>query len=384
MRSVHDSTEATRAALVLTGGGARAAYQAGALLAIARINRPRRRNPFPIICGTSAGAINAVGLACQAEHFGRACRTLADFWRRLEAGHVYRADPLGVGVAGARWLSMLALGWLTGHPPRSLLDNNPLRQLLKNRVDFAGINRAIANGALHAVSVAASGYDSGDNISFFQAPDSVPGWRRVQRIGLRTELEVEHLLASSALPFIFPATHIHREYFGDGSMRQTAPLSPAIHLGAGRILIIGTGRPRQNNIRQHGDSYPSLAQIAGHALASIFVDGLAIDIERTEHINQLLTALPEESRHLPGNGLRQIRTLDLSPSQPIESLAARHAQGLPWPMRLLLGGIGGMNPNSGTLLSYLLFEKGFIAELIELGYHDTLSRGEDIGNFLDL
>ncbi len=372
-------------ALVLTGGGARAAYQVGVLSAVAKLaGRRRRHNPFPIICGTSAGAINAVGLACQAEHFGRATSMLTRFWRDLRAADIYRSDALGVGAAGARWLGALSFGWLLGRAPRSLLDNAPLATLLRRSMDFTGIERAIAGGALRAVSISASGYESGENINFFQAhPDAAP-WHRFQRIGVRTQLGVEHLLASSAIPFIFPATRINREYFGDGSMRQLAPLSPAIHLGAERLLVVGATRGNEKRERRQVDDYPSLAQIAGHALSSIFVDGLAVDIERIQRINRTVSAIPEAQRAQAGIALRPIETLIISPSESLDRIAAEHAGALPWPIRLLLGGIGAMNRQGGALTSYLLFEKPYTRKLIELGHADTLARADEVGRFLDL
>jgi len=372
-------------ALVLTGGGARAAYQVGVLLAISKLaGKQRRRNPFPIICGTSAGAINAVGLACQADNFGRAVTTLASFWRNMKAGDIYRTDPIGVGAAGARWLSALAFGWLLGRPPRSLLDNAPLHSLLQRNMDLTGIDRAIRRGALHAISISASGYDSGQHINFFQAAGDTSPWHRSQRIGVKTELSISHLLASSAIPFIFPAIRINREFFGDGSMRQIAPLSPAIHLGAERLLIVGAPRRDEHRERLHNDDYPSLAQIAGHALSSIFLDGLAVDIERVERINRTLSAIPEDLRQASGIKLRPIDTLVISPSERIDRIAAEHAHTLPWPIKLLLGGIGAMNRRGGALTSYLLFEKPFTRKLIDLGYADTLARAGEIGDFLEL
>ncbi|MBS1139543.1 MAG: Patatin [Proteobacteria bacterium] len=371
-------------ALVLTGGGARAAYQVGVLLAVAKLSTNRRQNPFPILCGTSAGAINATGIACLADNFGKAVSVLASFWRNMHAGDIYRADPLGIGLSGARWLSTLTMGWLIRNPPRSLLDNAPLRELLSRHLDFRGIERSIANGALHALSISASGYESGDNINFFQGnPDAQP-WRRVQRIGIRAEIGVDHLLASSAIPFIFPATKIHREYFGDGSMRQLAPISPAIHLGAERVLIVGAGRKNEHQERRRVDGHPSLAQIAGHALSSIFLDSLAVDIERMQRINRTLAAIPPETRKASDIPLRPIRTLIISPSERLERIAAEHANALPWAMKMMLGGIGGMNRRNGTLTSYLLFEKPYTRALIDLGYADTLARSQEVGDFLDL
>lgn len=372
-----------KTALILTGGGARAAYQVGVLLAIAKLSPRRRHNPFPILCGTSAGAINAAGIACLADNFGKAVGILASIWRNMRADDIYRADALGIGSSGARWLSALAFGWLLGNPPRSLLDNTPLRKLLSRSLDFAGIERAIASGALHALSISASGYESGENISFFQAHATAEPWNRVQRLGIRATIGVDHLLASSAIPFIFPATRIHREYFGDGSMRQLAPISPAIHLGAERVMIIGAGRASEHQPRRSSESYPSLAQIAGHTLSSIFLDGLAVDIERMQGINRML-ATGQSSDTPANNGLRPIQTLVIAPSQRLDKLAAEHADALPWPVKLLLTGLGAMNRQGGALTSYLLFEKRFTRTLIDLAYADTMARSEEVGCFLDL
>lgn len=373
-----------KTALVLTGGGARAAYQVGVLLAVAKLSTNRRRNPFPILCGTSAGAINAASIACLADNFNKATSVLATFWRNMHAGDIYRADPLGIGVSGARWLSALSMGWLIRNRPNSLLDNAPLRKLLTNHLDFSGIARSIDNGALHALSISASGYESGDNINFFQGHPSAQPWRRVQRIGIRAEIGVDHLLASSAIPFIFPATKIHREFFGDGSMRQLAPISPAIHLGAERVLIVGAGRKNEHLERRRVDSHPSLAQIAGHALSSIFLDSLAVDIERMQRINRTLSAIPSDIRQSSEIQLRPIRTLIISPSERLERMAVEHSGALPWAMKMVLGGIGGMSRRSGTLTSYLLFEKPYTRALIDLGYADTMAKSEEVGTFLDL
>ena len=371
-------------ALVLTGGGARAAYQVGVLLAVAKLSNNRRQNPFPILCGTSAGAINATSIACLADNFGKAVSVLASFWRNMHAGDIYRADPLGIGISGAHWLTTMTMGWLIRNPPRSLLDNAPLRELLTRHLDFRGIERSIAKGALHALSVSASGYESGDNINFFQGHPSAQPWRRVQRIGIRSDIGVDHLLASSAIPFIFPATKIHREYFGDGSMRQLAPISPAIHLGAERVLIVGAGRKNEHQERRRVDGHPSLAQIAGHALSSIFLDSLAVDIERMQRINRTLSAIPAEIRDNSDIPLRPIHTLIISPSERLERIAAEHAKALPWAMKMMLGGIGGMNRRNGTLTSYLLFEKPYTRALIDLGYADTMARAQEVGDFLNL
>ena len=373
-----------RTALVLTGGGARAAYQAGVLLAVARLSDKRQHNPFPILCGTSAGAINAVALACQAVHFGKATSLLANVWRNMHAGQIYHTDPLRVAGTGARWLSALSLGWLVGRSPRALLDNSPLRALLARSLDLDGIDRAVKAGALYAVSVTASGYASGESISFFQGNEDAVPWQRVHRHGLRTSIQIEHLLASSAIPFIFPAIRLHREYFGDGSMRQLAPISPAVHLGAERIMIIGAGRLAEPQKRTTDTDYPTLAQIAGHALASIFLDSLSVDIERMERINRTLLALPEDVRKQADIKLKPLRTLVIHPSQRLDRIAADYAHHLPWTIKTLLTGIGAMNRQGSALTSYLLFEKAYTRALVDLGYEDAMKRAEEIGSFLDL
>ena len=374
----------SRTALILTGGGARAGYQVGVLKAIRELLPQSQRNPFPILCGTSAGALNAASMAAAAEDFGAGVEGLLQVWENFHAHQVYRADPAGVGVAGVRWMSTLAFGWLTHRAPHSLLDNSPLRRLLKDSLDLGRIAQSIESGALNSVSITCSGYSSGQSVSFFQGRADVEPWRRSQRIGAPTEISVDHLMASSAIPFLFPAVHINREWFGDGSMRQVAPVSPAIHLGADRILVIGAGRMAEENARPNGDSYPSLAQIAGHALSSIFLDSMSVDLERMSRINQTLSLIPEAVRRERGTSLRPIEVLTIAPSQRLDHLAARHARALPWAVRALLRNIGAMNPNGGALTSYLLFEQPYTRALIELGYTDTLARRDEVRRFLDL
>jgi NTE family protein len=373
-----------RTALVLSGGGARAAYQVGVLSAVRELLPDKRTNPFPIVCGTSAGAINAASLAVYSEDFGDAVDNLLYIWRNFHAGQVYRADPWGIGKTGARWLLALMLGWAVDRYPKSLLDNSPLRELLTERLDFSRIDRAIQRGALYALSVTASGYTSGDSVAFFEGGAGIQPWKRMQRAAIRTPLKVEHLLASSALPFIFPATKLNREFFGDGSMRQLAPISPAVHLGAARIFIIGVTRMNEPDVRRRGDVYPSLAQVAGHALASMFLDQLMIDIEQLQRVNDILGRVPDSMLEEMGLPLRSIETLVIAPSERLDDIAAKHVDALPIGVRTMLGGIGGTKRAGGGLASYLLFEKPFTRALIDLGYRDTMARADDVVAFLGL
>ncbi|MBI4986957.1 MAG: patatin-like phospholipase family protein [Rhodocyclales bacterium] len=368
----------------MSGGGARAGYQVGVLKAVKEMLPDAKVNPFPILCGTSAGALNAATLAVWAEDFGAGIDHLDRIWSNFHAGDVYRADPLGIAVAGARWLSALALGWLTHKSPRSLLDNSPLRFMLENSLDFSRIDRAIAQRALHSISITCSGYGSGQCVSFFQGRADLEPWKRSQRFGAHVKLNVDHLLASSAIPFIFPAVKVHREWFGDGSMRHLAPISPAIHLGADRILVIGAGRMKEEKERPQDERYPSLAQIAGHAMSSIFLDSLSVDLERMIRINKTLASIPAEIRKERGIALRPIDVLVIAPSQRLDHLAAAHAGELPRPVRALLRGIGAMNKNGGALTSYLLFEQPYTQALIALGYEDTMTRRDEVAAFLGI
>ena len=367
--------------LILTGGGARAAYQVGVLKAIARILPRNAPNPFSVICGTSAGSLNAVTLAVNAQQFRHGVQRLLGIWRNLRVDDIYRADPAGVFNNSLRWIGGLLLGSIGIHKTThvSLLDNSPLSAFLAEKLPFEKIQDNIDSGLLHALSVTASGYGSGQSVTFYQG--AIDPWKRARRLGVPTTIKIKHLLASTAIPFIFPAVRINREYFGDGSMRQIAPISSALHLGANRVLVIGVGQGSATLEREQISDYPSLAQIAGHALNSIFLDSMEVDLERLQRINSTVLSMPEEIRQ--NTDLRHVNVLIFSPSQPIEKIAERYSAKLPWTIRYLLRSVGAMRHSGANLVSYLLFEKSYCRALVNLGFQDAMKRREEIIAFFE-
>ena len=375
--------DVSRTGLILAGGGARAAYQVGVLKAIARMRAPNQANPFPVLSGTSAGAINAAALAIYAPNFQDAVGRLLRVWGHFKVEQVMRADAVGLGKSGLHWLSALMLGGLGRHNPQSLFDRAPLRELLQRYMPCERIQHSIADGHLHALSVTASGYNSGQSVTFYQSDEKILPWDRAIRVGCPTQISIDHLMASSAIPFFFEAVKINREYFGDGSMRHVAPISPALHLGASKVMVIGVrGNREEGRAREQVMEYPSMAQIAGHALNSIFLDSMEVDLERLQRINRTLELIPKKHLEDGSVKLRPVEALVISPSRDIGRIAAAHAHRLPRALRFFLRGIGAMGSDGTDLLSYLLFDQAYCRELIALGYADTIRRREEILAFL--
>src|SRR5476651_2125744 len=372
--------------LILSGGGARAAYQVGVLAAIAELLPEGAPNPFPVIVGTSAGAINAVSLASGAMDFTAAIQRLTAFWQGFRSHLVLRSDWPGVISQASRFLihSLLGLG---AQVPVALLNSSPLRDLLRDKLHLEGIEQSIREKHLHAVAVTAFGYESGQAVTFYQGGGTIDAWLRHRRIGIPTQLTVEHLLASSAIPLLFSPVKLDQEYFGDGAVRQSAPISPALHLGANRVLVVGvSGNPRgvehEHPLqRAYTGQQPTLAQIGGHMLNSTFIDSLESDIELLQRLNQFSRMLPPQPRSL---GLAPVDVLVIAPSQPIDEIAARHRHELPAALRFFLRGPGATRTSGAGVLSYLLFEASYCSELIELGRRDAMAKREELCRFLGL
>lgn len=372
-------------ALVLSGGGARAAYQVGVLLGIAQLLPAARTNPFPIICGTSAGAINAAALASGAGDFRSTVHQLAHVWKHLHTEDVYDASLLyflktflhfGVAIlsAGRAW-----------HNPRSILDNKRLRHLLARVMELGDIQSSLDQGFLSSVALTASCYTTGGSVTFFQAQPSVAEWQRYQRVGVRETLSVDHLLATSSIPLLFPAVRLGNRYYCDGAVRQLSPLSPALHLGGQKLFIVGLApAPRYpaGLDSPPASVYPSPAQVFGHLLNSVFLDSMALDTERLIRVNHTVSLLQNQRALARQTTLKQIEFFMLNPSQSLESIALKHLSAFPPVLRFLLSGTGGTHGRGAVLATYLLFEPGYIRELITLGLHDTLQQKEQIKQFL--
>jgi NTE family protein len=374
----------TRKALILPGAGARGAYQVGVLKAVAELLPADAPCPFSVLSGTSAGAINAAVLASRATCFIRAVREMERVWAGFTVEQVYRADVLTMLRSSLRWFATIVLGGLGKHNPISLLDPSPLAVLLHEKIRFARIDRAIRSGQIDALAVTASAYTSARSVTFYQCHGPAPSWSRTRRIGRPTEIRVEHLMASAAVPFVFPAVRIGTEYYGDGSMRHRAPLSASIHLGADRLLVISVRDEHPDPEPAPGaePGPPSLAHLAGYMLDSLFMDGLYGDLERITRINLILEQIGANQLRGPIANLRRIDSMLVLPSEDLRDVAGRHARELPIALRMLLKGLGATRRDGRQLVSYLLFESGFTRELIDLGYKDGLAKRDELEAFL--
>ena len=378
---------AVKTGLILAGGGARAAYQVGVLRGVAALLPPDIQQPFPIITGTSAGAINALGLAGRSGSFRSRTRALAAVWASLDSDAVYRTDARGVIRNAIRMLWALLRSTHASRKPLALLDNSPLRQLLNDIVEFERVDKALAKGELEGLGITAMNYTNGHSTTFYQAQDYIAPWARAHRRSVPCKLNVDHLLASSALPTLFPAVQLDKHFFGDGALRQSRPLSPAIRLGAERLFIIGVSESGDDFEKDpHPEVAPTIPQVLGQMLNSVFLDSIQTDLESLQRINALVE--PLSSKQLQKTGLEAMRVIDtlvISPSRSLSELAREHISELPRSMRWFLQKTGSIKTTgSGGALSYILFEPGYCQQLMQLGYDDTMAQAEAVRAFFNV
>ncbi len=367
---------------MLSGGGARACYQVGVLRAVDEILGRPTHGPFNVICGTSAGAINASLLACESDRFSDSVALLNSIWDQLDSSKVHEVHLAAV-LSG--FFSLLRSFYSDGYTsePWSLFRNGPLRRLLGKTIRFDRLPERIAAGDLDALSITVLGYTSGDSISFFNGINELQGWRRHRRVGARAELDLDYLMASTAIPGIYPSVRIHREYFGDGAVRQTSPLSPALHLGAKKLFVIGVSHNpiEQVDSRQETRHTPSLAQMTAHFLNGSFIDALEEDMESMARLNGVISYLSADEQQ--ALKLSRVDVMSVTPSKAFDKIAAAHCDSLPRLVRFLFRVLGATLEGGGaSLASYLMFEQGFIQEMIACGYSDAMAQRQAIENFL--
>ena len=367
-----------KSALILSGGGARAAYQVGVLKAVAEMLPDHCDNPFPILCGTSAGSINTAALASNADNFKAGVEKINQVWSNFELQHVFYADAKSLFKRILNWAWTQLGPGKTSEGPSSLLDNQPLRELLATHIHFDKIKTFIKDGRLTAYCVTACSYSTGESTTFFDGQTSIQDWQRTHREGIRENIGLDHLMASSAIPVIFPSVEIKSEHFGDGSMRQTSPISAALHLGAEKVLIIGL-RMEKEKVTVKKEHRPSLGQISGYVLDTLFLNSLNSDIERMERMNRTLQDGNDNSK----DNLKVIEHLVINPSQDIANIAMKHYLELPKSFRTALKFLGMSKANSRRFISYLMFTKTFCQELIELGYQDGKRQSDELKSFLE-
>lgn len=370
-----------KTALILTGGGARAAYQVGVLKALSELIPNEQENPFNIVCGTSAGAINAAKIATEMDDWHQAVSGLEDIWSSVTSASVHNVSYFTVLKSVSKIIASFFHSGTAKNQPLSLFDNRPLLNLLRRSINMDRLNSMISQKHLHALSINALGYTSGQNIAFFQGHSSISSWHKARRLGSRVPLRHKHLMASSAIPAVFPSVLINREYFGDGALRQSAPLSSALHLGAEKLFVIGVSGNTDELERVHTTHSPSIAQVFGNMLNSAFIDAIDEDATMLERFNEFAKCMSIEDQERLA--IRPVDILVIKPSIQFDELAAKYEQHLPKSMRFLLSIVGANKKGNGSsVASYLLFEKEYCKALIDHGYKDAMQQIDQISAFL--
>jgi len=366
--------------LVLPGGGARGAYQVGVLKAFLEISNTKSQSPFDIFSGTSAGAINGAFLASGAHTFDHSVTSLVDIWSNFTSNKVYKTDPITMLKSSIHWFLTIISGGVLIPNPISLLDNQPLKNLLRETIKFPSIQSNIDSSVIASLAVTSASYRTRKSCTFFQTNNGANNWQKTHREGRKTSINLDHLMASVALPLIFPAIRMKDEYFGDGAMRQATPLSPAIRLGAEKLMIISA---KETNDRfQFNNQYPSFEKITGYILEASFLDGLYSDIERLNRINQIIKNSDDREITTNKKTMKYVDYLIISPSEDLNEIAQKHYHNMPLSIRLLLKGLGLLKDSQSELLSFLLFESVYTSELIDLGYRDGIGKKQEIADFM--
>ncbi len=372
---IPDRLERNTIGILFSGGGARGAYQAGCVRAMAEI-LGEEVLPFGIITGVSAGAINGAYLASNPLNFSAAAEELAGFWEHLEFSSVISTRPPILTKIAAEWISDLSFGAFKSQTRiKSLVSTAPLVELLREKLPIEQVNHFVKEGVIRAFAVTATDYQTSQNITFVQSPYTNCGWSRQNRQSEFTDIRLEHVLASSAIPILFPPVAIGDRYFGDGMLRNMAPLSPAIHLGARHLVVIGVRAQYPDQLAK--TVRPTAARVMSVMINSALLDSIDADFERLNRYNELAEMTDALGLSSP---LSYIRHLYLRPSQDIASIAMKYADALPVTFRYLLQGLGSAE-ESGELISYLLFSPEYCRALLDLGYQDTLARHEEVSAF---
>lgn len=369
--------------LVLSGGGARGAYQVGVIQAIAEIaNENQLKNPFQLFCGVSAGAINAAFMASHAEDFTKGSQAISKLWAGLNSSQVFKTDALSMGKIGLQWMGELSIGAFSGTSPgRALLDTEPLLHLIRKNLNFSKIQENLNSHKLKALCITALDYQTSETISFVQGTPEIPNWVRNRRRSEKVTIQAEHIMASSAIPLLFPPRAVGNRFFGDGCVRNFAPLSPALHLGSQELFVIGVRQQSEVSPQDLSSSprSPSAARVINVILNSVLLDGIEVDMERLLRINEFLRRVPQE--HQANLNFKPVRTFFISPSQDIGKIAAQMSSRLPRVIRYLLKGLGPLE-DAAEIISYLLFETEFTSKLVEIGYEDGMNKKAEISRFL--